>query len=632
MSKLIDKTDAMLVDIQYVRANRRTKEPDALYMIWKEISTGEKHLKVVMEPKMEIHFEKPELRNHNYVKNYTLLKDTDTKVVKYTDIPFAIANDLGDQGKVILNNFFSTKNPQYLKSLYCTPYVFGADYDVRVWYRNQWFKTYHNDKPKTITKGFMDIEVDIMEQDNNQSDCPIDLVTLIDTSTNQSYTFSLIGVECKDRDTSHMTEYQKSEEMRRRQYYEDRQKQQEKILTMEHPDEYMRQKAHELFDESYPDMEYNFYFYNDERKMLVHIFQLIHKLRLDFIGFWNIAFDIPKIIERLTYLGLDPKEVMCDKDFPIKQCYFKDDHYNFDVKNKGHFFFCSSYTVYWDQMVVYAALRKGGSELRSNKLTYIAKLELQDEKLDYSEIGSIKTLSYVNWEKYILYNIKDVLLQTGIEHRTSDCESYYNRSIKNLTPYEDVFKQTKMLRDVQLKSFESQGLVPGPNMNIIRGYSQTDDNIEFDSDGNVINSDEGNTDKFEGALVGEPQLISNFGSNLFGKPSNCLFLFSIDMDMSAFYPSTIRAMNIDPSCLIFKCILDARQYDVRGGNIKFNGITDVHVANAFLKKKLSDSFDGDVAKECMDNFQTKNWISTGHKWLNLPSASDIFEELAGLGA
>ena len=76
---------------------------------------------------------------------------------------------------------------------------------------------------------------------------------------------------------------------------------------------------------------------------------------------------------------------------------------------------------------------------------------------------------------------------------------------------------------------------------------------------------------FEGALVGNPKLNDYFGDKLYGKRTNSIFKYSVDFDMSAFYPSTIRAMNIDASNLIFKMILDPRQYDVRGGDIPFNG-------------------------------------------------------------
>ena len=68
-------------------------------------------------------------------------------------------------------------------------------------------------------------------------------------------------------------------------------------------------------------------------------------------------------------------------------------------------------------------------------------------------------------------------------------------------------------------------------------------------------------------------------------------------------------MNIDPSTLIFKMIMNSNHYDVRGGKLPFNGITDVQIVS-----ENNDSFSGDIAKEVMDNFQTRDYISTAYKW------------------
>ena len=200
------------------------------------------------------------------------------------------------------------------------------------------------------------------------------------------------------------------------------------------------------------------------------------------------------------------------------------------------------------------------------------------------------------------------MLQVGIEKRTTDLETYYLGTYKNITPYEKQFKPTIKLRNVQYKSFLSQGLVPGENINSM--YYAT------------AKEDEDEESTFEGALVGNPKLIDNFGDYLFGKRTNSIFKYSVDFDMSAFYPSTIRAMNIDASNLIFKMILDPTQYDVRGGDIPYHGITDSQLVS--INK---DTFVDDVSKEVMDNFQTGNILSTAHKWLNLPSVNDVYKEV-----
>ena len=599
------KDSIMLVDIQYVRPNKKENLKDYLYIIWKDLDTNEKHLTAIEEPKMKIYFEKSENRNHKYNKNYERLENLDPVVVKYKDIIRAIVEAGGDDTKSFYNSLMETQQYGRLRELQAYPYVFGSDYDIRVWYRYQFKKTFSNDRVKHIRKGFGDIEVDSLESIGlpKPDQCPIDLVTIIDKDEKQAYTFALIGVDAplgtKDKEKLEM--------------YKHRLKEQD--YWSSHINE-LKLEAHNMFDESYPGIEYNFFFYKDEKMMLVHLFQLINTLKMDTLEFWNISFDIPYIIGRLEHFGMDPKDVMCHPDFPNKECYFVKDKHHFDIKNKNDFFHCSSYTIYLDQMELYAQIRKGEKELRSNQLTFIAQTEIKDEKLDYSDTGNIKTLSYKNYLLYILYNIKDVLLQLGIETKTEDVDTLYVSANENITPYDSVFKQTVTLRAEQYEAFDKQGLVPGNNIN---GLFKKEEVIE---DSESDDEEEEEEDTFEGALVGNPRLIDNFGVQLYLDKTNNIFEYSVDEDMTAFYPNTIRSHNIDASTLIFKCIVPSNQYEVRGGNLKYHGITDTQMV-----KTNKDSFTEDIGKEIQDNFQTKNFLSFGHKWLNLPSVNDVYEKL-----
>lgn len=619
----IPKEHAMLLDVQYIKPKKG--QNDHLYIIWKDLRDDSKHLQVIPEPMVDIYFEKPEYRDHDYNKNYHHIENLDRRVVKYKDIPLAIAEDAGENAKQTLYNAFRSGDRKTVQSFYVYPYVFGADGDIRAWYRYQWLKSYDNDKPKKIKKSYLDIECDIMEATGlpDPSSNPVDLVTVIDGENNISYTFALIGVVGPERDLDTLHESLRKNELEKRKLYQSRIEQQNYLV--EHQ-EVLQQACHAKFDEKYPNMEYKFFFYKDERKLITHLFQLVnYHINPDFVEIWNMPFDMPYLRERLEVLGLDPTEIICHKDFPVKECYFKKDRINFAVKNKADWFYASAYTIYTDQMRNYAAIRKGQQELRSNKLTYIAKKELKDEKLDYSEVSDLKTLSCKNYLMYILYNIKDVLLQKGIEEKTNDLETFYYTSYLNITPYENEFKQTVKLRNVQYKYYLSDGLVPGENVNgFLYNYKEEreEDDYEDDDEEEDDSSKKKNKKGFEGALVGNPLLNGNFGMELFGKKTNNLFQYSVDMDMSAFYPSTIQVMNIDPSTLIFKVILDASQFKCRGGKLNFNGITDVQCV-----KENSDSFENDVAKEAFDNYQTRNVISTGHKWLNLPSVGDVYERL-----
>lgn len=607
----------LLLDIQYIRGKKKNgkKEPDCLYTIYRDLDTNEKKMELITDPKMTIYFEKEEYRNHSHNLTYIELDKVKPVTCKYSDIKFAIANEMGENGIRFLQNVFETKDYSRLSELNRYPYVFGHDFDVRTWYRHAWNKSGFKAKERVLTKGFMDIEADSFDIDGfpEPATCPIDLVTVIDSNEMKSYTFALVNQKYKMRDFSHIQDDKLREELiqkekERKEAHDNRNKQEEDLMNNL---DNLRTELHEMFDDIYGEIEYKFHFYEDERKMLVHLFQLINKLKLDFMLIWNISFDIPYIIERMKYLGLDPTEVMSHPDFPVKECWFKKDTKNFDVKNKSDFFHLSSYTIFYDQMILYAAIRKGREELRSNKLNYVAKKEIGDEKLDYSEEGNFKKFSYINYRKYFIYNIKDVLLQLGIEKATSDVDTLYVTSFENMTQYKDVFKQTVVLRNVQYKSFMEKNIVPGANLNALDAYKET--NTFDDSE-----DEEDEESSFEGALVGDPTLINNFGVAIYGDPTNYLFMYSIDMDMKAFYPNTIHVLNIDVSTLIYKCIIDASQYDVRGGNIPYHGITDIQ-----LNKKNSDSFSGDIANEIFDNFQTKNYLSLGYKFLNLPSVDEM---------
>ena len=119
----IQKDNAMLLDIQYVKANKKLNQLDYLYIIWKNLDTGEKFLNIVPEPMMDIYFEKPELRTHEYNKNYERLENTYKRTVKYKDIIYEIANDMGDAGRRKIQDCFTTKDYRGLQEFYIYPYV-----------------------------------------------------------------------------------------------------------------------------------------------------------------------------------------------------------------------------------------------------------------------------------------------------------------------------------------------------------------------------------------------------------------------------------------------------------------------------------------------------------------------------
>lgn len=458
------KEDLMLINILYNQPSPQTNWTDSLDIIYKDLSTGEKYLESILNPTMDIYFTKPEFRNYDYPK-YTLpIEQVEVHNVSCKNTPADIAKIAGGQYLQYYKHCKESRNRKAMKNLHKYKYVMASDYDPESYYRIQYSCHYLNDKPKTIDKLYSDIEVDGINVPGFAKDgvAPINAITLIDEKTRISYTFAL------------------------------RNEKNPQIQELEDNIDDFIKECHEMFDEVYGSFDYKIFFYNesDEIRMIKDYFNLIHILKRDFLLFWNMHYDANYLMDRIKELGHNPSDIMCHPDFNIKRCYYYEDRKNFAVKNKKDTFTISDYTVWIDQMLVYAQIRKGQSELGSVKLNIIGKKELNEEKLDYSEEANIKTLPYVNYKKFLLYNIKDVLLQYGIERKTSDIDNLYTRSIMNSVPYKKVFSQTALLRNRCYVDYLKQGYIIGNNINIDyeRDWDAEDDEEEDDKFAGAFNT------------------------------------------------------------------------------------------------------------------------------------------------
>lgn len=411
----LNSNNIMLVNFIYHYGRKENSYNDYLDIVYKDLKTGEKHVETIENPEMEIYFAKEEVRDYDYNKSFMPLEDCVMHTCKYKDIPFYIAKQAGDEYVKYLMNAIHSGNRYAMKNIHKYKYVFGSDYEIENWYRIQWLLNNDNDKEKPITKQYLDIEVDTIDIPGfpRDGECPINIITIVDETTKSVYSFILRN----DKNPL--------------------------IKEFENQIDSIVDEMHESFDDVYGELKYLIYMYDDERNLIIDAFKLINTIKPDFTLIWNgFGFDIPYIIARIKELGMDPLDIFCHKDFPIKEVQFKKDTINFQVKNKSDSLKVSSYTIFQDQMEVYAGLRKGQPEERSYALNAIATKEIGDEKLDYSEDANIKTLPYVDFKKFYRYNVKDALLQMGIEHKTNDLDNLYQRSYSNATSFSKIFRQT----------------------------------------------------------------------------------------------------------------------------------------------------------------------------------------------
>ena len=502
--------DKLLLNVYYSKGNKDL--PDVCTFVYKDTSTGEKRMMEIEHPLMKMWVVKDEFREDSFYPETVPRKRCDEWLFPAREVLSQILKVASPQMKAYVKWCRETGNYYSMNKLHHTPCVLGSDFPYENQFRIEWLLHYaQKDLDMTITKQYLDIEVDSIDVRGmpEEGNCPINAITIVDQEMMTSFTFLL------------------------------RNDKNPQIAEFEANINSFIAECHNAFDASYGKLDYKIFMFDDELELIRQTFRLINTLKRDFLLIWNLSFDIPYIIDRLVYLGEDPIEYMCHPDFKYPYCWFRKDHRNFDFKTKKDIFRLASYTIFQDQMINYAKVRKGQAELPSMKLNSIAKSELDDEKLDYSDEANIKTLPYVDYKKFVMYNIKDVLLQYGIERKVKDLEAIFQRAYDNATDYDSIFSQTIFLKNrVFLDYYRELDLIQGNNINIKYDVKSDDERAETkDTDQDYELDADGEPDYtrpiskgFEGALVGNPMNNCHEGKMIYGKKSMFVFDYVIDFD------------------------------------------------------------------------------------------------------
>lgn len=252
------------------------------------------------------------------------------------------------------------------------------------------------------------------------------------------------------------------------------------------------------------------------------------------------------------------------------------------------------------------------------KLNDIAERELKDRKVEYPEEANIVRFPYVDWIKFIKYNVKDTLLQRGIERKTNDTLTYYMKSHANLTPYSKIFRETHLLRNVREMYFNQQGWVQGNNLNII---DDDEDQLERLFYANNDDDEEEEKSSFKGAINADPIWNAKIGMKVMGMKSNTVFPNTMDYDMGAFYPSSKIASNMDPITLLYKAAF----------------VNDDFLSGEFCNRSLNQKYterdkNGNVRRidftgEAVNTYVSGNMLTFGYNYLNLPTVTEMVNEV-----
>lgn len=535
-------------------SNGKMTVPDSLGIVYRDEDTGEKFLDIQYQPNIDFYMSYEDVEIPHHLRHIS--KDLVEKCTcKFNDLPLTLAKTAGDD---MVKDYYDTikVSPYKAKRKYhYLPYIFNSDMDIEDFWKGKFLDNFDS-KADKLTKAYYDIEVDSVDYigfpDENIAPCEVNAITYVNAEFMTCHTYLLRNrnnpqIEVEERRVNELIQYMK--------------------------------------DTLRDDFKYHIYFYDYELDLIADFFAQVNKDKPDFCAAWNARFDALTLINRIKQLGGDPAEIICHPDVPqeLRFAYFTADDRNPKPCDKGDSFNCASYTMYIDQLIIFAALRKGQGDEESYSLNHIAKKQLGDEKLDYSDTSTIQTLAYDDYRKFVAYNIKDVFLLYEIEKKNDDFDMLYSLAKITRTRISKTMRKTVSLKNLAAKFYYDQGYIMGNNTN-----------GRIDDDG-----DSAPTEKFDGALVADPALNGFNGMLINGKRSKYVYQKVIDYDLSALYPSIIRAFNIDTTTQYGRLLIDG----------------------------IEPTKEHDPAMGFVDKLTSGNYIRLGHEYYGLPTATELARQL-----
>ena len=504
---------------------------DIISIVYKDVDTGKKYVENIPDPMYEMYIIKPEYRNDNSLNAKYSAAYMHDAIEK--DMCNVIKCKWRDRARVAAKEL----KISYDEVAY-SPYVFNFDIDIKAWYFSQVLKEYPYGKSVKIKSGYLDIETDI-SRTSVMGESPIVCITYISETTKTVYNLVVENGNYKKND-----------------YY------------INHMNEFIKdcKDSFSMYN-TYIDGEWNYecYVYSTEAEMMYAIWDIIHTVDDDYLGAWNAPFDFVSMIERTKNLGLDPYKTICDKRFSFKKIDVEVDN-SIYVTKRRHKFDITVIPVLACYMTMYGNTHAAESVIPSYKLNVIAETELHDQKVEYrEEYGNITQFLYSDFYTFNKYNIKDVFLMVGINHKSHEVDDTFSRTQAYGIQFPDVFSSNNMMQSVLMNEFDSMGLVFGINRNknnmdmqitfVSEVDDYDDDSMSVVQESQTVLDENGEKKKFAGALVQNPKRMQPTGYKINGVPAKYIHTWCMDEDLESLYPTIMIVFNMSNKTMIGKLIL-----------------------------------------------------------------------------
>lgn len=562
---------------------------DFITIVYKDNNTGIKHHQVTYEPDYVYYKLKEGVQVQGYNEFYAPIDNVKPVKCTYRGLLKSIAEETNN-----LDFFYDCKRlGKYkdIKNLHKVTSIFGSDVNIEDHYRTRFAQEYTN-AFVPLKLGYMDIETDIKVINNRfpePGEVPVNAVTYIDDKTETINVFLLRDIR---HDNPLITQFEN--------LFKDNRT---RMLLFEELKEFVDvnvggSKHAEKFKLN--NMKFEFFFFDKEIDLLANLFRLINFNSPDFMLAWNMAFDIPYIIERCKRLGYNPEDILCDESYTEKYAnYFIDVRHKNSYEARGDYYDIAADTVYIDQLIQFASRRKGQSAFPNFKLDTAADVITKGavRKLNYSHIVSnLGDLPYVDYKTFVFYNIMDVISQKCIEESVHDIDYVFKTALMSDTRYSKAHRQTVYLgSNLTRKMFYQQGFILGNNANIDYGKSYEVEEEAKDDD-----------DKFAGAMVGDPEHNSDYPKYTQNGAVLNIVDNSDDFDAKSMYPSIDREFNLAPDNIIGKIVIDNKVHKYE---------------NPYHDDKY------DRGGQFMEDLITGNPLEFCKRWLSLAGVQDMISDI-----
>ena len=175
----------------------------------------------------------------------------------------------------------------------------------------------------------------------------------------------------------------------------------------------------------------------DDIEAIRAVINKAHKIMPDFLGFWNVDFDMTKIINACDRVGIDPTDIFSDPSVPREYRMFK---YKRGPDKKvtasglvtpikpalrWHTVFTPASFYVIDAMCAYRHIRMGEQELQSYSLDFVLNHEGCRGKLKFDQCPYTGLMWHQEMQskfkiEYVIYNLFDCISVELLEEKTKD--------------------------------------------------------------------------------------------------------------------------------------------------------------------------------------------------------------------